>query len=274
MEVVAPKAVATRYLSDLSRILCPHLQHFVVFSSASGGRGNAGQSNYGMANSIMEQIIEQRARDKLPAKAIQWGAVGEVGLVAEMAGNKLDVEVAGTLQQRISSCLNALDKLLTGPQPIVSSIVVADKNIDGELAQDSQLSLIKSVLKIMGIRDIKTISTNATLAELGMDSLMTVEIKQMLEREFEVFLTAPELRAITFKKLEEMSSTNTMEKTVNETDSIAQNLLFRNFGDEQTSGETILRINDILVDEKKTHSLFVPGKVIVIPTTIKSERFN
>lgn len=257
IECIAPKAVAARYLSDLSRILCPHLQHFVVFSSASAGRGNAGQSNYGMANSIMEQIIEQRARDKLPAKAIQWGAIGEVGLVAEMSGNKLDFEVAGTIAQRLSSCLNALDKLLTTSAPIVSSIVVAEKNADSDAVQDNQLTLIKSVLKIMGIRDIKTISTNASLAELGMDSLMSVEIKQMFEREFDVFLTAQELRGLTFKKLEEMSATNTVDVSLYDSESEVSNLLFRNFGDEATSGETILRIN--AVQNEKSQGLFIPG---------------
>lgn len=51
---------------------------FVVFSSVSCGRGNAGQTNYGMANSVMERICEQRKRDGLPGVAIQWGAIGEV----------------------------------------------------------------------------------------------------------------------------------------------------------------------------------------------------
>lgn len=71
-ESFAPKVFATRYLDELSRTLCPKLQYFVVFSSASCGRGNAGQMNYGMANSIMERIIEERLRDNLPGKAIQW----------------------------------------------------------------------------------------------------------------------------------------------------------------------------------------------------------
>lgn len=71
-ESFAPKVFATRYLDELSRVLCQRLQYFVVFSSASCGRGNAGQSNYGMANSIMERIIEKRVRDNLPGKAIQW----------------------------------------------------------------------------------------------------------------------------------------------------------------------------------------------------------
>jgi fatty acid synthase len=79
-----PKAVATHHLDKLSRHMCPHLRHFVVFSSVLCGRGNAGQTNYGMSNSIMERICEARVRDGLPGLALQWGAVGNVGIMAEM----------------------------------------------------------------------------------------------------------------------------------------------------------------------------------------------
>lgn len=50
----------------------------MVFSSVSCGRGNAGQSNYGMSNSVMERICEKRRSDGLPGLAIQWGAIGDV----------------------------------------------------------------------------------------------------------------------------------------------------------------------------------------------------
>lgn len=194
VECMAPKAIATKYLDELARKMAPQLRYFVIFSSVSCGRGNAGQSNYGMANSVMERIIEQRHREGLPAKAIQWGAVGEVGLVADMAEERIDMEIGGTLQQRISSCLTELDTLLTTrDEPIVSSMVVAEKRIGG----DGKYNLIESVLNIMGIRDIKTVSRNATLSEVGMDSLMAVEIKQTLEREFEIFLTPQDLRGLT-----------------------------------------------------------------------------
>lgn len=66
------------YVDELSRKLAPKLRYFVVFSSVSCGRGNAGQSNYGMANSVMERIIERRQREGLPAKAIQWGRLNHV----------------------------------------------------------------------------------------------------------------------------------------------------------------------------------------------------
>lgn len=62
-ESIASKA--TRHLNKLSRISCPKQEHFVGFSSASCGRDNAGQSNYGMTNSNMERIFEQPDQEKL-----------------------------------------------------------------------------------------------------------------------------------------------------------------------------------------------------------------
>lgn len=59
----------------------------MVFSSVSCGRGNPGQSNYGLANSGMERLCEARQADGLPALAVQWGAIGEVGLVVDTMGN-------------------------------------------------------------------------------------------------------------------------------------------------------------------------------------------
>ena len=59
-----------------------------------------------------------------------------------------------------------------------------------------------------GIRDLKTISLNSTLAELGMDSMTTVEIKETLERESEIYLTPQEIRNLTFANLDELSTAN------------------------------------------------------------------
>lgn len=259
----APKAFATKYLDELSRKMCPQLRYFVVFSSVSCGRGNAGQSNYGMANSVMERIIEQRYASGLPAKAIQWGAVGEVGLVADMAEDKLDMEIGGTLQQRISSCLSELDTLLTTDDPIVSSMVVAEKRI----GSGSKGNLIESVLNIMGIRDIKAISMAASLSEVGMDSLMAVEIKQTLEREFEIFLTPQDLRSLTFTKLHEFADTknkdgaeNVKLKLASENKTIGFNLMLRNLGNESTSGQTTLRVHSKNNSEKIVSCvLMLPG---------------
>jgi len=61
------KVVGTRNLDVAARELCSEtLDWFVVFSSVSCGRGNAGQANYGFANSTMERICERRRSDGLP----------------------------------------------------------------------------------------------------------------------------------------------------------------------------------------------------------------
>lgn len=44
----------------------------------ASGRGNECQTNYGMANSIAENICEQRRAQGYPAVAIQWGPIGDV----------------------------------------------------------------------------------------------------------------------------------------------------------------------------------------------------
>ena len=261
-ECMGPKATATKHLDKLSRKLCPYLQYFVVFSSVSCGRGNAGQSNYGMANSVMERIIEQRHKDGLPAKAIQWGAVGEVGLVADMQEDKLDMEIGGTLQQRISSCLEEMDPLMTINEPVVSSMVVAEKVIRG----GGKGNIIDCVMNIMSIRDIKSISMDTTLAELGMDSLMAVEIKQTLEREYELFLSPQDLRSLTFMKLKEFadsresSDKNDLLKLGDTTVTNGLAMLLRNLGDETNSNETILQLKtNHNSNDETSFALIVPG---------------
>ena len=140
------KAWSTKQLDELTRKICPQLRHFVVFSSVSCGRGNAGQTNYGMSNSVMERICERRAAEGLPALAVQWGAIGDVGLVADMQEDNKELVIGGTLQQNIQSCLKELDGFLQQDKPIVSSMVVAEKRAGGAGATN----IVDAVLNIMG----------------------------------------------------------------------------------------------------------------------------
>lgn len=145
-ESFKPKAMATKTLDELSRKMCPDLRRFVVFSSVSCGRGNAGQTNYGMANSIMERICEKRVQDGLPGMAIQWGAVGDVGLVADMQEDNKELVIGGTLQQRIQSCLRSLDAFLVHNRPVVSSMVVAEKRA----GLSGVMNILETVASIIG----------------------------------------------------------------------------------------------------------------------------
>lgn len=253
-ESLGPKAEATKYLDEISRKLCPDLKHFVVFSSVSCGRGNAGQSNYGMANSIMERTMEQRAKLGLPAKVIQWGAVGDVGLLASLQERNMEMTIGGTLPQRITNCLEVLDCLLNVNETIVSSMIVAEKKFDDV----KKGNIIDTIFNIMSIRDRKAISMDTTLSRLGMDSLMGVEIQQVLERDYDVALSPQEMRTLTLSQLEKrVHSKESNEATSNQiTEGIA--LLLTSFGDEATSDQTILKLKS-KSDKGKTKVLMIPG---------------
>ncbi|XP_077489974.1 fatty acid synthase-like [Amblyomma americanum] len=203
--VCKPKVDGTKRLDELSRILCPYLDHFVVFSSAVSGRGNAGQSNYGYANSVMERICEQRVAEGLPGLAIQWGAIGDVGTLQETLGG--DVVIAGCTSQRISSCMNALDQFMSQSRPVVSSFVKADhSSAYGE--QGSKKSLVQTIAQIFGVKEASTLNPNMSLKELGMDSLMGVEVQQTFERDYDLTLSISEIQQLTFTRLLEISETN------------------------------------------------------------------
>jgi fatty acid synthase len=59
---------------------------------------------------------------------------------------------------------------------------------------------------LAGICDLKTVSLNSALAEMGLDSITAVEIKQILEQEFEVYFTPQEIYNLTFSYLEKLSA--------------------------------------------------------------------
>ncbi|KAF5296382.1 hypothetical protein FQA39_LY12501 [Lamprigera yunnana] len=189
-----PKSVATRHLDLLTREICPKLKYFVVFSSATCGKGNAGQTNYGMGNSIAERICEQRKADGFSAVAIQWGLIEGVGIVAEMLEKK-KINFGNLVGQPISSCLNVLDFLLHQSHAVVSSTMQSKMFFGGE---DTLETIVKDIL---GIANSKFVSLHSTFNELGLDSIATTTLKQILEREYDIFMTTAEIRELTLSKL-------------------------------------------------------------------------
>lgn len=67
------------------------------------------------------------------------------------------------------------------------------------------------------------ISSHIRLPELGMDSLMAVEIKQTLEREYRIFLTAQDIRNLNFAKLTEMFDQEAQNKKLRSNDALDAN---------------------------------------------------
>lgn len=128
----------------------------------------------------------------------------DIVIPSEMMGGN-DTEVGGTLPQLMSSCLATMDIFLQQPHPVLASSVLADKH---KSVVGDKTNLITTVANILGVKDANLINCNNSLADLGMDSLMGTEIKQTLERNYDIVLSAQEIRVLTFAKLQELSSTN------------------------------------------------------------------
>nr|CAB3243741.1 fatty acid synthase [Phallusia mammillata] len=200
--VCGPKCNGLINLDKYSRQKCPNLQHFVTFSSSASYNGTKGQSNYILANTVMEQLCRIRRNDGLPAVAIQWGAVGDVGIAADKFG---DSPVAGTWPQSILSCLDSLDKVLQQDEAVVASYIPI-KMASEKTEVKYENYPVTFVANVLGISDLSQIDDDTSLLRLGADSLMTTEIQQKLNYCFNKTLDTKAVNELTFAKLKHMST--------------------------------------------------------------------
>ncbi|MFG2091954.1 type I polyketide synthase [Streptomyces sp. NPDC048612] len=115
--VLRAKALAAQHLHELTRE--SDLTAFVLFSSAAGSLGNAGQANYAAANAFLDALAEQRRAQGLPATSVAWGAWGESGLAA---GDER-LSAGGVVPMASESALTALDRAVAGGD---AALTVAD----------------------------------------------------------------------------------------------------------------------------------------------------
>ncbi|CAG2172536.1 unnamed protein product, partial [Oppiella nova] len=188
-------------LDQLTRKLDYKLDYFVVFSSVACGKGNGGQSNYSFGNSMCERICEQRRRDGLHGLAIQYGPIGDVGVFAD--SDQL-LTMTSIRKQRINSCCDVLDKLLSVKQPIVTSYIKVDQL---KTAGGSKRKMIAELWRALGI-DPETTPNHLTLGEIGMESMFAVELQQELEREWNMKVTLNQVKSITIGMLKDYEAGN------------------------------------------------------------------
>lgn len=95
-----------------------------------------------------------------------------------------------------------------------------------------------------------------------MDSLMAIEIKQVLERDFGLDITAAELRALTFEKLQELTDSISKGEKLTKFQKldITQKILFQTLGTEKVADEIVIPLN--MADsssQSDTLALFMSG---------------
>ncbi|WP_330346864.1 type I polyketide synthase [Streptomyces sp. NBC_00582] len=128
--VLRAKAEGARNLHELAG----ELKAFVMFSSATGAIGNAGQANYAAANAYLDALSEQRRADGLPATSVAWGPWGNGGMAVDGADAQL---VEARLRRNGMAMLDpelAVAALVTSFAQDESGLVIADVDWERFLA--------------------------------------------------------------------------------------------------------------------------------------------
>lgn len=229
--VLEPKAKGAQYLHELTEHLA--LDFFVLFSSATTLFGNPGQANYVAANHWLEALARHRLLQGLPATAVLWGAIDDAGFLARnqdikdalqsrMGGAALQSQAALDtlerllLQQRSGLGVLELDwkalsrflpaagapkfselaRLHSGEQEEESNVddiqrLLAEMN-DQELTELFAEMLKQEISEILRMPTSK-LDSSRPLQELGLDSLMSVELVVAVEERFGIRLPVMEL---------------------------------------------------------------------------------
>lgn len=105
-EVMAPKVQGAEALDRIARRFGS--RHFWLFSSVAARFGNPGQAPYVAANRALEALAARRQAEGLPALAIAWGPIADVGMLDR------NPEGREALQRRLGPLMTAgaaLDRL-------------------------------------------------------------------------------------------------------------------------------------------------------------------
>ncbi|MEU9273286.1 SDR family NAD(P)-dependent oxidoreductase, partial [Streptomyces sp. NPDC048251] len=120
--VFAPKVDAVRHLDDLTRDM--DLDAFVVFSSASGVFGSAGQGNYAAANAFLDGLMANRRAAGLPGLSLAWGLWEQTaGMTAHLEGvDQARASRGGVLAILETEGVELFDAALTSGQALLVPI--------------------------------------------------------------------------------------------------------------------------------------------------------
>jgi len=216
--VIDPKALGAWLLHQASCDM--DLDCFVMFSSVSSIFGNPAQGNYAAANAFLDSLAHHRHALGLPALTINWGVLGGEGYVARnervaefLAKQGVSALSPGEVVSIVESALRAgsaqvaairvdwakwktffrgmqgnplLERIFTAVEGQESSGASSDwrNRIESAAPEEKETVIAQAVREVVGsVLRVKpdTLRDDQPLTDLGLDSLMGVEIENSLE---------------------------------------------------------------------------------------------
>lgn len=114
------------------------------------------------------------------------------------------MKIAGSSPQPIASVLSTMDLFLQLPYPILVSYVMAENQ--KIISSVDSNSIISVLAKILGIKDMSTIDYSRKLRKYGVDSLINLEIRQTLDKFYNILLPVTKIPDLTIKELLELTT--------------------------------------------------------------------
>jgi acyl transferase domain-containing protein/aryl carrier-like protein len=228
--VIAPKVLGAWNL-HMAAEGAP-LDFFLLYSSVAAIAGNPGQANYVAANTFLDALAHHRQKQGLVGQSIAWGHVSDAGYVARNAHVAAHLNSIGLTGFSSSAALKSLGRvmstqrahagimsvdwrlwaqhapahgstrfsLLLSPELLstagadvggrIRDIVLAAS--DPERPGLVQSFLTEQVARVLGTSPSK-LDIDRPLNEMGLDSLMMVELKNRIEKEIGASIPTVEL---------------------------------------------------------------------------------
>ncbi|KAM9966748.1 hypothetical protein ACTFIR_006977 [Dictyostelium discoideum] len=248
-----PKAVGAINLHNLSIEKDWKLENFILFSSIGAFIGGSKQCAYSSANLILDSLSNYRKSIGLASTSINWGALDAGGVVATDKSVTSFLEGQGVLLISLSKILGCLDSVFQPSNSYLSNFTLSSFNIDNLLSfapqmkrkmdhhltsyktssansKDSlgdsgstQAKVITTISELLSIHPSK-LNLDTRLKDYGIDSLLTVQLKNWIDKEFtKNLLTHLQLSSSSINSIiQRISSKSTSTSTPNPTNTTKQ----------------------------------------------------
>ncbi|MEO8057466.1 MAG: type I polyketide synthase [Burkholderiales bacterium] len=214
--VLDPKLVGAWHLHRLTRTLS--LDFFVLFSAGAAVLGSPGQAGYCAANLALDALAEVRRSQGLPATSIAWGPWADGGMAAALSDRDAKRwRERGVSALATNEALALLERAIQGPGAAVAALTVdwnrfaagAGSPRFGELAsrpatpdaiasaagglltrlaaalpterRNTLAAFVRAQARLaLGLAASTELDERQPLRDLGLDSLMAVELRNAL----------------------------------------------------------------------------------------------
>jgi phthiocerol/phenolphthiocerol synthesis type-I polyketide synthase C len=298
--VYNPKVLGAIHLHQLTQKL--DLDYFVLFSSSAVLFASPGQAAYVASNAYLDALAYYRKQIHLPAMSLQWSTISDVGLAAQQENRAERLEEEGIKPLTSIESLSYFKQIISTkysnigifnfdiqkwknhyPSAINNvyfSLLATDNK---ETSFNQSVSFVESLKNIQDIQVVENnieeklketiskvtkiaidkINTQSTFKSLGIDSLMSIQLKNQLEKIFEInlsvtaFWTYATIKAYSKFLVDKLNlqTTNTVEQPTIAEKLVSDKLETNDLPKIETKSTKILEANELeewskLLDEE------------------------